>query len=144
MSENHDVMAKIMITPHPFLLTDDDKSQSTNSEILDETNEAQKSEPKLEASSSMALRPEKTIHRIRRESHREVERRRRTAINEGIKELDSLLPEDDSALSSSKGAVIKRAISYIKQLKQTQAQLQQENSMYRVLMKLGDKKGQHS
>ncbi|KAJ3208627.1 basic helix-loop-helix protein [Dinochytrium kinnereticum] len=53
----------------------------------------------------------------RRESHKEVERRRREAINEGITELAKIVPDGEK----NKGRVIQRAVQYINQLKQSEA-----------------------
>lgn len=52
-------------------------------------------------------------HKIRRDNHKEVERRRRDNINAGIKEIASLLPVQDS----NKAAILQRAAEFIKRLK---------------------------
>lgn len=74
----------------------------------------------------------KDLQRIRKESHRAVERRRRVAINEGIKDLDNMLPTDHSPLASSKGNVIKRACLYVRQLIEENKLLKQEVALYRL------------
>ncbi|KAJ1919487.1 basic helix-loop-helix protein [Mycoemilia scoparia] len=56
-------------------------------------------------------------HRLRRESHKEVERRRRETINEGITELANLIP----GAERNKGRILQQAVSYIRQLKETEA-----------------------
>ncbi|ORX47099.1 hypothetical protein BCR36DRAFT_296070 [Piromyces finnis] len=50
----------------------------------------------------------------RRANHKEVERRRRETINEGINELAKLIPEDEK----NKGRIIARAVQYIQHLKE--------------------------
>ncbi|KAG4098736.1 hypothetical protein H8356DRAFT_1670386 [Neocallimastix lanati (nom. inval.)] len=50
----------------------------------------------------------------RRANHKEVERRRRETINEGINELAKLIPEDEK----NKGRIIARAVQYIQRLKE--------------------------
>ncbi|KAL2000640.1 hypothetical protein VTN02DRAFT_2805 [Thermoascus thermophilus] len=51
-------------------------------------------------------------HTIRKNNHKEVERRRREAINEGINQIAQLVPNCDK----NKGAILQRAIEYICQL----------------------------
>ncbi|KAI8808696.1 hypothetical protein BJ742DRAFT_808361 [Cladochytrium replicatum] len=51
--------------------------------------------------------------RQRRENHKEVERRRRETINDGIGELAKLVPDGEK----NKGRVIMRAVQYIQELK---------------------------
>ncbi|KAK6455271.1 uncharacterized protein RJT20DRAFT_136418 [Scheffersomyces xylosifermentans] len=55
-------------------------------------------------------------HRQRRENHKEVERRRREAINHGIKELAALIPTQDT----NKAQILQRAVEYIKRLKENE------------------------
>lgn len=55
-------------------------------------------------------------HRQRKENHKEVERRRREAINLGIKELASLIPTTDT----NKAQILQRAVEYIKRLKENE------------------------
>ncbi|KAK9470620.1 uncharacterized protein V1510DRAFT_422562 [Dipodascopsis tothii] len=52
-------------------------------------------------------------HRIRRDNHKEVERRRRETINEGITELAKIVP----GCEKNKGSILQRAVQYIQQLK---------------------------
>ncbi|KAJ5689410.1 bHLH domain-containing protein [Penicillium macrosclerotiorum] len=53
-------------------------------------------------------------HQIRKNNHKEVERRRREAINEGINQIARLVPNCDK----NKGAILQRAIEYICQLQE--------------------------
>lgn len=55
--------------------------------------------------------------RQRRENHKEVERRRRETINDGINDLAKLIPDGEK----NKGRVLQRAVQYIHHLKQQDA-----------------------
>lgn len=55
-------------------------------------------------------------HKQRRENHKEVERRRRESINQGIKELAALIPTNDT----NKSQILQRAVEYIKRLKENE------------------------
>lgn len=57
-------------------------------------------------------------HRVRRDNHKEVERRRRETINEGINELAKIVP----GCEKNKGSILQRAVQYIQQLKENEAQ----------------------
>ncbi|KAI0105484.1 hypothetical protein GGR51DRAFT_190482 [Nemania sp. FL0031] len=56
-------------------------------------------------------------HKQRKDNHKEVERRRRETINEGINELAKIVP----GCEKNKGSILARAVSYILQLKQNEA-----------------------
>ncbi|CUM63761.1 uncharacterized protein PRCAT00001345001 [Priceomyces carsonii] len=56
-------------------------------------------------------------HRQRRENHKEVERRRRESINQGIKELAALIPTNDT----NKSQILQRGVEYIKRLKENES-----------------------
>ncbi|KAK9319674.1 hypothetical protein V1517DRAFT_331722 [Lipomyces orientalis] len=56
-------------------------------------------------------------HRMRRDNHKEVERRRRETINEGITELAKIVP----GCEKNKGSILQRAVQYIQQLKENEA-----------------------
>ncbi|KAJ5099534.1 bHLH domain-containing protein [Penicillium argentinense] len=53
-------------------------------------------------------------HQIRKNNHKEVERRRREAINEGINQIARVVPNCDK----NKGAILQRALEYICQLQE--------------------------
>lgn len=57
-------------------------------------------------------------HRIRRDSHKEVERRRRENINRGIEALAKLLPDSEK----QKSQILQKAVEYIEMLKAREAQ----------------------
>jgi hypothetical protein len=56
-------------------------------------------------------------HKQRRENHKQVERRRRENINEGIAEIAKIVP----GCEKNKGSILNRAAVYIRQLKETEA-----------------------
>jgi hypothetical protein len=55
-------------------------------------------------------------NKIRRDNHKEVERRRREAINKGISELADIVPDCDK----HKGQILNRTVDYIKKLKEAE------------------------
>jgi bHLH factor len=57
-------------------------------------------------------------HRLRKDSHKEVEKRRRQNINRGIEELKKIVPDCDK----HKGQILKNAVEYIKKLKENEQQ----------------------
>ncbi|KAI0128554.1 hypothetical protein BJ170DRAFT_682340 [Xylariales sp. AK1849] len=57
-------------------------------------------------------------HKLRKDNHKEVERRRRETINEGINELAKIVP----GCEKNKGSILQRAVSFITQLKENEAQ----------------------
>ncbi|KAF2478684.1 hypothetical protein BDY17DRAFT_258145 [Neohortaea acidophila] len=57
-------------------------------------------------------------HKRRKDNHKEVERRRRETINEGISELSAIVP----GCEKNKGSVLARAVQFIKQLKENETQ----------------------
>ncbi|KAI9812230.1 MAG: basic helix-loop-helix protein [Phylliscum demangeonii] len=57
-------------------------------------------------------------HKMRRDNHKEVERRRRETINEGINEIAKIVP----GCEKNKGSILQRAIDFITQLKDNEAQ----------------------
>ncbi|MCJ1313803.1 basic helix-loop-helix protein [Agyrium rufum] len=69
-------------------------------------------------------------HKVRKDNHKEVERRRRETINEGINELAKLVPNCDK----NKGSVLQAAVSYIQQLKQAQETIVTNRTMEKVVM----------
>ncbi|PHH66059.1 hypothetical protein CDD81_584 [Ophiocordyceps australis] len=57
-------------------------------------------------------------HKMRKDNHKEVERRRRETINEGINELAKIVP----GCEKNKGSILQRAVSFITQLKENEQQ----------------------
>lgn len=70
----------------------------------------------LHQSTDKPLAGSEEWHRIRKDNHKEVERRRRENINSGIKELAALLPSPET----NKSQILQRAIEYIKRLKENE------------------------
>ncbi|KAL0931786.1 helix-loop-helix DNA-binding domain-containing protein [Colletotrichum truncatum] len=57
-------------------------------------------------------------HKMRKDNHKEVERRRRETINEGINELAKIVPNCEK----NKGSILQRAVTFINQLKENETQ----------------------
>jgi len=53
-------------------------------------------------------------HKMRRDNHKEVERRRRENINAGINDLASVIPNPDK----NKGAILRQAVKYIQTIQE--------------------------
>ncbi|KAF9175062.1 basic helix-loop-helix protein [Mortierella sp. AD011] len=51
-------------------------------------------------------------HKMRRDNHKEVERRRRETINEGINDLSKVVPNCDK----NKGSILRQAVKYIQEI----------------------------
>ncbi|KAF9583964.1 basic helix-loop-helix protein [Lunasporangiospora selenospora] len=58
-------------------------------------------------------------HRLRKDNHKEVERRRRENINDGITEISKMVPSSEK----NKGSILKEAVKYIRTLQETNRQL---------------------
>ncbi|EJT81937.1 helix-loop-helix DNA binding protein [Gaeumannomyces tritici R3-111a-1] len=57
-------------------------------------------------------------HKLRKDNHKEVERRRRETINEGINELAKIVP----GCEKNKGSILQRSVAFITQLKENETQ----------------------
>ncbi|KAG7119609.1 putative bHLH domain-containing protein C3F10.12c like [Verticillium longisporum] len=57
-------------------------------------------------------------HKQRKDNHKEVERRRRETINEGINELAKIVPNCEK----NKGSILQRAVTFINLLKENESQ----------------------
>ncbi|KZO92463.1 hypothetical protein CALVIDRAFT_504287 [Calocera viscosa TUFC12733] len=68
--------------------------------------------------------------RQRKDNHKEVERRRRGNINDGITELSRIVPNGEK----NKGAVLQRAVQYIHQLKENEARNIEKWTLEKLLM----------
>lgn len=55
-------------------------------------------------------------HKVRKDNHKEVERRRRETINEGINELAKIVP----GCEKNKGSILQRAVQFITELKENE------------------------
>ncbi|KAJ3322576.1 hypothetical protein HDV06_002953 [Boothiomyces sp. JEL0866] len=67
--------------------------------------------------------------RLKKETHREVERRRRENINAGIQELAELIPGQEK----NKGRILQRAVQYIHELKQQDSANMEKWSLEKML-----------
>ncbi|SOV08042.1 related to centromere binding factor 1 [Ustilago sp. UG-2017a] len=109
------------------------QSQSTTSPHQQEPDESlDYSNPNSPGGSRKRLRgPE--LDRQRKDNHKEVERRRRSAINEGITQLSHIVPGCD-AKTTNKGAIIHAAVRYIQDLKHNEANNIEKWTLEKLLM----------
>ncbi|EPQ55912.1 hypothetical protein GLOTRDRAFT_41454 [Gloeophyllum trabeum ATCC 11539] len=70
--------------------------------------------------------------RQRKDNHKEVERRRRGNINEGINELGRIVPNGTG--EKAKGAILSRAVQYIHHLKENEARNIEKWTLEKLLM----------
>ncbi|SGY54146.1 BQ5605_C006g03845 [Microbotryum silenes-dioicae] len=70
------------------------------------------------------LHTEQEWNRTRKDNHKEVERRRRETINEGINELKNIVP----GCEKNKGSILSRTVQYIQQLKDREATLKDKEA----------------
>ncbi|KAF8644020.1 hypothetical protein AX16_008736 [Volvariella volvacea WC 439] len=70
--------------------------------------------------------------RQRKDNHKEVERRRRGNINEGINELGRIVPNGTG--EKAKGAILARAVQYIHHLKDNEARNIEKWTLEKLLM----------
>lgn len=70
--------------------------------------------------------------RLRKDNHKEVERRRRGNINEGINELGRIVPSGSG--EKAKGAILARAVQYIHHLKENEARNIEKWTLEKLLM----------
>ncbi len=68
-------------------------------------------------------------HRLRKDNHKEVERRRRENINQGINALAEMVPNCDK----NKSQIIRRAVDYIKQLKEVESNNMEKWTLEKLL-----------
>ncbi|KIM23898.1 hypothetical protein M408DRAFT_332089 [Serendipita vermifera MAFF 305830] len=68
----------------------------------------------------------------RKDNHKEVERRRRGNINEGINELGRILPNNSG--DKAKGAILQRAVAYLKQLKENEQKVMEKWTIEKLML----------
>ncbi|MCJ1378765.1 basic helix-loop-helix protein [Xylographa soralifera] len=86
-----------------------------------------------EASNNGAMKPAVGTdewHKVRRDNHKEVERRRRETINEGINELAKIVP----GCEKNKGSILQRAVNYIMDLKRQQDDFVDKRTLEKVVL----------
>ncbi|KAF5138742.1 Transcriptional regulator CBF1 [Metarhizium anisopliae] len=86
------------------------------------------------SSSSAGSNPKPTVgseewHKMRKDNHKEVERRRRETINEGINELAKIVP----GCEKNKGSILQRAVSFISQLRENEEQNVEKWTLQKLL-----------
>lgn len=73
------------------------------------------------------------LDRQRKDNHKEVERRRRSAINDGIVQLSQIVPGCD-VKNTNKGSIIIAAVRYIQDLKNNEASNIEKWTLEKLLM----------
>lgn len=73
------------------------------------------------------------LDRQRKDNHKEVERRRRSAINDGIVQLSQIVPGCD-VKNTNKGSIIVAAVRYIQDLKNNEASNIEKWTLEKLLM----------
>ena len=69
--------------------------------------------------------------RTRKDNHKEVERRRRETINDGINDLKQIVPGCDK----NKGSILQRSVEYINELKDNEAKMVEKWTLEQLLSK---------
>ncbi|KAJ6487616.1 hypothetical protein C8R45DRAFT_993772 [Mycena sanguinolenta] len=72
--------------------------------------------------------------RQRKDNHKEVERRRRGNINDGINELGRIVPSGAGTENAAKAAILSRAVQYIHHLKENEARNIEKWTLEKLLM----------
>ncbi|KAG0001228.1 basic helix-loop-helix protein [Modicella reniformis] len=67
-------------------------------------------------------------HKMRRDNHKEVERRRRETINAGINDLAACIPNPDK----NKGQILRQAVKYIQSIQEVHQKLTSDNETLTV------------
>ncbi|APA10146.1 hypothetical protein SS1G_07451 [Sclerotinia sclerotiorum 1980 UF-70] len=93
-----------------------DNSQQPDNSFMD--NSQQQHQPQNRSSGSKPVVGSDEWHKVRKDNHKEVERRRRETINEGINELAKIVP----GCEKNKGSILQRAVQFITQLKENETQ----------------------
>ncbi|KAM0136673.1 hypothetical protein ACHAP3_004420 [Botrytis cinerea] len=93
-----------------------DNSQQPDNSFMD--NSQQQHQPQSRSSGSKPVVGSDEWHKVRKDNHKEVERRRRETINEGINELAKIVP----GCEKNKGSILQRAVQFITQLKENETQ----------------------
>ncbi|KAF9946194.1 basic helix-loop-helix protein [Mortierella alpina] len=117
--DQHDGAASVHVEEHPVghiqsLLGGDSDSMLATVPITPESPVVTKTEKPAPGTDEW--------HKLRRDNHKEVERRRRENINQGITELTRVVPNCDK----NKGVILRQAVRYIHSIKETQERLQAE------------------
>lgn len=68
-------------------------------------------------------------YKAKRLSHKEVERRRREAISEGIKELANIVP----GCEKNKGSILQRTAQYIRSLKEMEEMCREKSNLEKLV-----------
>ncbi|TEY71266.1 hypothetical protein BOTCAL_0097g00220 [Botryotinia calthae] len=93
-----------------------DNSQQPDNSFMDNSQQQHQSQNRSSGSKPVVGSDE--WHKVRKDNHKEVERRRRETINEGINELAKIVP----GCEKNKGSILQRAVQFITQLKENETQ----------------------
>ncbi|TGO66384.1 hypothetical protein BOTNAR_0062g00170 [Botryotinia narcissicola] len=93
-----------------------DNSQQPDNSFMDNSQQQHQSQSRSSGSKPVVGSDE--WHKVRKDNHKEVERRRRETINEGINELAKIVP----GCEKNKGSILQRAVQFITQLKENETQ----------------------
>ncbi|KAB8302208.1 hypothetical protein EYC80_005653 [Monilinia laxa] len=93
-----------------------DNSQQPDNSFMDNSQQQHQSQGR--GSTSKPVVGSDEWHKVRKDNHKEVERRRRETINEGINELAKIVP----GCEKNKGSILQRAVQFITQLKENETQ----------------------
>ncbi|KAI2615458.1 hypothetical protein GGR54DRAFT_612608 [Hypoxylon sp. NC1633] len=106
---------------HGDMLHADGLPEVSGAGMVQGQNGVRSTQPSYTSSSMSASKPavgSEEWHKLRKDSHKEVERRRRETINEGINEIAKIVP----GCEKNKGSILQRAVAFITQLKENEAQ----------------------
>ncbi|KIW97383.1 uncharacterized protein Z519_02775 [Cladophialophora bantiana CBS 173.52] len=70
-------------------------------------------------------------HQLRKDNHKEVERRRREVINEGIENIAKIVPGTEK----NKGAILQRTYEYIQELMNEKNKIDNERATFEITIK---------
>lgn len=115
-----------MTIPQPtgvsFATQDSDNDRNQDSQFLDNSQQGDSfmdtSTPSGRSNVNKPVVGSDEWHKVRKDNHKEVERRRRETINEGINELAKIVP----GCEKNKGSILQRAVQFITQLKDNETQ----------------------
>ncbi|KAI1808549.1 hypothetical protein F4811DRAFT_246145 [Daldinia bambusicola] len=106
---------------HNDMLHADSLPDTSSNGLPPSQNGVRSAQPSYTTSSTSTSKPavgSEEWHKLRKDNHKEVERRRRETINEGINELAKIVP----GCEKNKGSILQRAVMFITQLKENEAQ----------------------
>jgi len=130
-------LSAVAMQAAPVIVQSQPPQQSGMSEDVSDTSETGQSAPSQPTSggrrgANRAAMGSDEWTRLRKDNHKEVERRRRGNINEGINELGRIVPSGSG--EKAKGAILARAVQYIHHLKENEARNIEKWTLEKLLM----------